>query len=429
MIQKLLKRTNSLSVSSNVLIGFLLGSFLGFMFRFFPESAFFKAFHPNHFKFLGSLFIQLIRMIIAPLVFSSVVSAVLSMTDGKQARKLVLLSISVFLIMTLISVALGITAVYTFKPGVNIDFDKHSIMQGSDVSMFQNNAKISSFGDFIMSFVPSNIVRALLTDNFLQIIFFGLMFAASVLNLSIKDKVKAGISGFSEIMFDMSNRIIKVAPFAIFALSFWLFGTQDLCLLKSLGMLIFSVYFACLVVIYLVYSLFCIFILRLNPLPFFKKVWQPEFLAFLLSSGSAVLPTSLSVTQKKLGVSERITNFVVPLGATLNMNGGAVYLGSCTVFVSQLFGVDLTFSQLALVVIFSTFGAVGTAPIPGSAIFLLAGILSSVDLPVEAVAIILTVDRFLDMMRTTTNVVGDIFSALIIGKATGEFSKETYYSK
>ena len=419
-------------ISSNFILQLFfllgLGFVLGMLFRFYPKKMSALYLNPNHFKFLGSMFISMVRMLVGPLVFTSVFTSIASMGDAKKTSRLFIFSMFVFLAMTVISVLISIFVVNYLKLGSGIVLDISSLASSNNISNIAKNAiSLNSFGDFILALIPSNVNEAFRTDNFLHIIFFSssLAFASMVIGSKAEPFVKFTRS-FGDILLHLSSVFGRFAPFAVFSFAFYIVGTQEIGLLKSLLKFVGAVYGVCGFIVYILYPAFAFFVLRLNPFHIIKKMLPLQIVSYFLSSSSAVLPRSLDIAEKDLGVSNSEANFVIPVGATLNMNGGAVYMSAATLFVAQLFGVELSLSQYLLLIILSTVSAIGTAPIPGSGIFLLSGILLSLDLPIEAIGIMLAIDRILDMARTVTNVTGDVFSSVIISSAYGNLDRSVY---
>jgi len=432
-MRDLISRIFKIDLSYRILISIFIGSLFGVLFRFYSEAFLNFGINVAGFKILGSIFIDLIKMTIAPLIFTSIVVSILSVGDSKKTGMLAIKSVTCFFVMTTISVILGVLAVRFFEPGVNISFDKDSILSTMDIMQskaFNHKQSFSSLWEFVLNIIPSNIFHSFYDANFLQIIFFAIIFSIAIIksNEQSTSSIIRGINGLCDIMFSISRMVMHFAPFGVFGLTAWLFGTQDVGLLKSLGFLIMILYGSCFTMVYVVYGLFSISILKLNPWHFYRKIFPSQTLGYLLASSAAALPMSLDIAEKDLGISREKSRFVIPLGATVNMNGGAIHLGISTFFIAQLYGINMSFGDIITAVILCVLGAIGTAPVPGASIFLLAGILSALRLPVEAIAIILAVDRILDMARTFTNISGDLFSAVIIDKLDGTLNKKIYNS-
>ncbi|MDA7845301.1 dicarboxylate/amino acid:cation symporter [Rickettsiales bacterium] len=428
---------DSTYLKTGVLYAMFAGIALGVLYRIFPNAFDSVFLSPTNFKFLGSVFIRLIRMIVSPLVFTSICVSIISMGDIRKSKKLFILSTSTFLIMTFISVLIGLFISHYFQIGNNPNIDITKILNsesGSSSHFMQHASKLSSADDFVQAIVPGNFFKPFITDNFLHVVFLALSISFGCLLIGPKSApFLSFIESFNSVLMKLSLVFNGFAPFAVFGLSFWLVGKQDLSLLMSLGKLILCIYASCAILIYIINPIIILLFFRINPFTFIRKMSSLQLLSFLLASGSAVLPEGLRVAKEKLGVMEKNANFIIPIGATLNMTGGAIYISTATIFICQLFKIDLTAGKIVILVILSIVSAVGTAPVPGSAIFLLAGVLLSLEIPVDiatsAIGIVFAVDRILDMARTCTNVTGDILSAVLVSRIQGELNIKEYNAK
>jgi len=223
----------------------------------------------------------------------------------------------------------------------------------------------------------------------------------------------------------MISKIVELSPYAAFALTAWVVGDQGLGVMVSLSKLVFAVVFA-MILQYLIFGLFIIVFCRLSPLPFYRKSIEYQMIAFSTGSSKASLGITMQVCRERLGVSESSTSFVLPLGASINMDGFAINLSLTTVFFAQMMGIDLTFSDYVMIVLTSTLGSMGGAGIPGASLIMLPMVLSSVNLPIEGVAIIAGIDRVLDLLRTAINITGDATITLVIDSSEGTLDRESY---
>lgn len=426
----IMKRFMQIRLSYRILLGFLFGCIVGVIVRKKPEFFGVIGIEANSFKILGKIFVDLIKMAVTPLVFASITCSIISIKDGKKTGKIAMMSIITFLIMTFVSVSIGMVATLLVKPGnmVKTSPEKILLSSGSDVDrIVSSGTKLNSFSDFLLDIIPDNVFKSFYSANLLQIIFFSVIFGIAIRSSGQQEKlIGKAMNSLNDIMFKVTDIIMQFAPFGVFGFVVWLIGTQDISLIKSLGVVIWIVYLSTLFMVYVLYSAFMMFVLKLNPLKFFKKFGHCQFAGFLLASSSAMLPLSLKTSQEKLGVSKEKALFVIPLGATVNMNGTALNLAVYVLFISQIFGVQFDFSQMIYILLLCTLGAVGTAPVPGSSIFLLFGILSVLNLPPESIGIILAVDRILDMMRTFGNMTGDVLSAVIVDRLDGTLDEKVW---
>jgi Na+/H+-dicarboxylate symporter len=400
-----------LKLWQQIFLGMILGALAGFSFG---ENT-------SYLKPLGDIFINMIKMIVVPLIFFSISSAITSMEQSHSLGRIGGKSILIYLVSTAIAIAIGLFLANIFDPSAGV---QHHDMFGAAT---QIEAKTISFADTIVSMVPTNPVKAMADGNVLQIIVFAL-FLGTAVNIAGKkvQKVADSLSEIAEVIYSLTGIIMKFAPIGVFALIGWVVGTQDPEILKSLVKVVIVVIAACVLHAVIVYSLFIGALARLNPIKFFKKIIDAQILAFSTSSSSATLPITMQVAEDKLGVSKGTANFVLPLGSTVNMDGTAIYLGISTVFVAGLVGVDLTMADYATVIFTATLASIGAAGIPGVALVMMSMVFASVGLPIEAIAIIAGVDRVLDMVRTTVNVTGDLAVAVVIDRSEGNFDEKIF---
>ena len=424
----LLNRFFKLNLSRQILISIILAISIGVTFRL--NIDFLLRYHIDvaGFQILGIIFMSLLKTIIGPLVLISITSSIVSFDSISQVGKIASKTLLTFLILTLISITLAISIGYLLKPGVDVDINKEVMIKNNadKISHIRTNTVSShSLSDVLMNIVPSNIVNSLINNDIMQIIFIATIFGLAILKNKEQSKpLVRGIDFLNSIIFSIVDLIMKLTPIAVFGLIVWLVGTQDFKLIKSLLSLVGSFYLCCIIMSYVIYPLI-LFLFKLNPIHFIRKTFPVQSLAFFTASSSATIGMNIE-TCDKLGVKRASSNFIIPLGATINMNGGAMHLCLSTIFISQLWGVDLSCSQIGLLVVLATFGAVGTAPVPGVSIFLLSGILQSLNLPMEATMIILTVDRLLDMARTTVNITGDTLSAVVVDRINKDLNVAEY---
>jgi Na+/H+-dicarboxylate symporter len=377
----------------------------------------------EYLKPIGDIFVNMIKMIVVPLIFFSISSAITSMEQSNSLGRIGGKSLLIYLISTAIAIIIGLFLANIFDPSQGIT---NTEMFGSKKEI---QPKTVSFSETLVSMIPTNPVKAMAEGNVLQIIVFAL-FLGTAVNITGKKvkKVADAMSEIAEVIYSLTGIIMKFAPFGVFALIGWVVGTQDPEILKALVKVVIVVISACILHTIIIYSLFIAGLARLNPLTFFKKIIDAQILAFSTSSSSATLPITMKVAEDKLGVSKGTANFVLPLGSTVNMDGTAIYLGISTVFVAGLVGVDLTLGNYLTVIFTATLASIGAAGIPGVALVMMSMVFASVGLPIEAIAIIAGVDRLLDMVRTTVNVTGDLAIAVVIDRSEGTFDESLFNS-
>ncbi|MBL6621581.1 MAG: dicarboxylate/amino acid:cation symporter [Rickettsiales bacterium] len=378
----------------------------------------------TYLKPVGDIFVNMIKMIVVPLIFFSICSAITSMEQSHSLGRIGGKSLLIYLASTAVAIVIGLFLANVFDPSQGIT---NTELFGSKKEI---QPKTVSFSETIVGMIPTNPIKAMAEGNVLQIIVFAL-FLGTAVNITGKKvkKVADAMSEIAEVIYSLTGIIMKFAPFGVFALIGWVVGTQDPEILKALVKVVIVVISACVLHVILVYSMFIAGLARLNPLTFFKKIIDAQVLAFSTSSSSATLPITMKVAEDKLGVSKGTANFVLPLGSTVNMDGTAIYLGISTVFVAGLVGVDLTIGNYLTVIFTATLASIGAAGIPGVALVMMSMVFASIGLPIEAIAIIAGVDRLLDMVRTTVNVTGDLAISVVIDRSEGTFDQALYDSK
>lgn len=372
---------------------------------------------------IGALFITAIQMLVVPLVFCSLVTAMTSVSDLKKMGRIGGKAVIFYLLTSIAAVLIGIILAGILHPGIGF--------QVTDaLSNFSQVSQSSSILDTLLNIVPSNPFNALASGNILQIIFFALVLGLCI-NLTGKEGqaltpiFQAGAS----VMFKLTSLVMELAPFGVFALMASLAGSHGLAALLPLLKLILVVYLGYILLTLLVYAPIIWFKVGISPILFFKRTLDVFILAFTTSSSSATLPVSMSCAENKLGISKAVTSFVLPLGATVNMNGTALYQGVAALFIAQVYGVDLTLNHAVIIMLTAVLGAIGTAGVPGAGVIMLSIVLNSVGLPLEGIGIILAVDRIIDMGRTAFNVVGDLITAMVVANSEQEVDANVIHTR
>lgn len=376
-------------------------------------------------KFLGTIFINLIKMVVAPLIFFALVSGMTSMGSGADFRRVGLKGVASFLFTAVFAVFLGLGAGLLFQPGIGLHIN---------IEDFAGSASAApvappTLGEFLIDLIPSNAIGAMAEGHLLQVVVFSFIFGATMVAMGDKAaRARQNIQDFAAIIFRMIEYIVRLAPLAVFGFMAWSVGTQGTEILEILARLCLAVVAACIMQ-YLIFGLMILFFARLNPLVFYKKLFTTQLMAFSTSSSKATLTTAMREVQQKLGVSEQSAHFLLPLGASINMDGTAIYLGICALFFAQFFGVDLQFFDYAILLLTCTLGSIGAAGIPSGSIIFMSMVLHSVGLPIEGIGLLLGVDRVLDMLRTTINITGDCAITLIVDRSEKTLNEAVYYSK
>ena len=370
-------------------------------------------------KPIGTMFVNAIKMLIVPLIFVSLVVGMMSMQDLGKMGRVGLKTVVLYLFTTAIAITIGLGLGIVLQPGAGIDMS-------AAASAVETEAAPSVI-QIIVDLIPTNPIAAAVDGNVLQIIVFAILFGIAI-NLAGEKAtpVRVFFESLSEVIYKLTAIIIAFAPYGVFALMVWVAGTYGLDMLLPLGKVIFAVYLGCVIHALLVYGGMIKLLARLNPVRFFQGVFEPAMVAFTSTSSSGTLAVSMTAAEKNLGVSRGISSFVLPLGATINMDGTALYQGVCALFVAQAFGVELGGADYVTIILTATLASIGTAGVPGAGVIMLSLVLASVGLPLEGVAVIAGIDRILDMARTALNVTGDCAVAVVVAKSEGELDQKAY---
>ena len=373
---------------------------------------------------IGRIWLNALIMVVIPLVISTLATGVAGLGSVAKVGWIGGLTLMTFLSLTAIAATLGLIMVNAIQPGAGLDPDLRTrLMQAyeteSTAAMAVAESGVSI--DLLVNMVPRNLVRAAADFNMLGVIFFSLMMGIAITRLS-EEKAKPVLDflrSLAYIAIAIIEMVMMVAPLAVACLVFSVTGRFGLDILVSLATYVVTVVAGLGIFMAVVYPLALKFVAGRSPAAFFREAWIVIVTAFSTSSSNATLPTTLRVAEEKLGVPNEVAGFVVPLGATMNMNGTALFEGVTVLFIAQVFGIDLALNEQILVVLMSVVVAIGTAGVPGGSIPLLMIVLSMVGAPMEGIAIVLGIDRILDMCRTTTNVTGDLVTSTIVARYSG----------
>ena len=399
---------SNIALWKKILIGLILGVGVG---------AFLGA-DAEYIKPLGTLFINAIKMLIVPLVFCSLVVGVTSMQDTKKMGCIGFKTIAIYMFTTALAISIGLGIGTIFEPGAGLNMVATSEVVAKDAP---------SLVDTVLAMVPKNPVGALAAGNILQIIVFALGLGIALTLIGEKGKpVVRVFESFAEAMYKLTEIVMSFAPIGVFALSAWVAGKYGLDILLPLAKVIAAVYIGCILHVLFVCGGLVGIVGKLNPVRYFKGITDAQMVAFTTTSSSGTLPVSMRCAHENMGVSRGISSFTLPLGATINMDGTALYQGVCALFIAQAFGVDLSGADYVTIVLTATLASIGTAGVPGAGLIMLSLVLSTVGLPLEGLAIIAGIDRILDMARTTVNVSGDLMVSVLIGKSENELNESVY---
>lgn len=373
------------------------------------------------FYVLGQWFIRLMQMLVVPLVFCSIVCGAASMSDPKMLGKVGVGTILMYLCTTALAVVVALGLASLLKPGVGLDMASVVSVEPSTTTTDQTMV------DVLVNIIPTNIVAAMNNGAMLQMIFFALILGFILGRLGEKvATVNRFFTQFNAVMMHMIGLILKVAPIGIFCLIARTFANLGLMGILPMAKFVGTVYLGLLVQLLVVYMLLLFLFTRLNPLQFLRKMLPVMLFAFSTSSSNATIPLNMETLEKKVGVDPKVASFTVPLGATINMDGTAIMQGAAVVFIAQAFGVELAPAALATVVMTAVTASIGTAGVPGVGTIMLAMVFESIGLPAEGVAMIMGIDRLLDMGRSAINVTGDAVVTTCMARTSGMLDTEVF---
>ena len=402
---------NKLGLTSKIFIGFALGIILGLVFG---EKV-------TVLKPLGDIFLTLIKMIVVPLVFFSITSGVASIGDISKLKRIGSKTLIYFVVATMLAGIIGLVIAQLVQPG-----------SGVELNMIQANSKyqakeMPTLAKTLLDMFPSNPVKALVDGNLMQIIVFSLFLGISLTLLGEKGKKAIELFNIgTEAMYKMTAIVMNFSPIGVAALMACSIGEYGLKIFGPLGKFILTDYLGLTAVILLLYVPMIKFIAKIPLGYFFKKVLQIWMVTASTTSSSGTLPVTISVTKKKYGVSDELAEFILPLGATMNMNGAVVYYAAAVMFVSQIYGVAMDLSQQVLIIILATIISIGSPGIPGGGIVMTIMLLTTMGLPMEIVGMIAGIYRIIDMGHTTLNVTGDVITSLCIARSENAINDSVY---
>ncbi len=373
---------------------------------------------------IGTLFIRLLMFIAIPLVLASLIVGAASLGDIRKVGRIGGKTLALYMVTTAVAITIGLVMANIIKPGFRLSAESSEKLmtefQPDIRAKIQQKTAISMI-DTIINIVPQNPINALASGDMLPIVFFAVMvgLTLTLVRKEKSDPVVSFFDGFSDTMIQMVHLVMKIAPFGVFALISATVGEFGFDILQTLLWYAVTLIIGFVLHLLIVYSSIVKFLGRMNPLKFFRGLREAMLIAFSSSSSAATLPVNMECCEKNLGIPKQITSFVLPLGATINMDGTAMYQGVATAFIAQVYGHDLTIAEQLTVVLTATLASIGTAPVPGVGLIMLIIVLRSVNVPEEGIALILGIDRILDMCRTVLNITGDAACATAIARTEG----------
>lgn len=407
-----------------MLLGFLvgLGAGLAVNLGVGPDTAWVQWITSNITGPIGQIFLRLLFMLVLPLLVAALITGIAEMGDVKSLGKVGLKTLVFTVVLSAIAVGIGLVLVNVFQPGVGVDpaLAQRLMVEGAEGARGIVESAPASVGgaQFFLDLIPSNVVTAAADNQILPVMIFALFVGIGLVMAQgpAADHFQRTMEGLLEVMMKLINMVISVAPIAIACLMFNLAALFGWDLLIRLGAYAGVVLMALGAHFFIVYSLAVWGLGGMNPLRFFRASQPAIVTAFSTASSNATLPTALQVAEHRLKLPRRISRFVLTVGATANQNGTALFEGVTVLFLAQFFGVDLTLSQQAMVMVVCILGGIGTAGVPAGSLPVVAMILAMVGVPPEGIGLILGVDRFLDMCRTTLNVTGDLVAATVVSR-------------
>ncbi|MFW5633726.1 MAG: dicarboxylate/amino acid:cation symporter [Erythrobacter sp.] len=375
-------------------------------------------------KIVGDIFIAFIKMLVVPLIFFSLVAGVASIGDLRKLGSVGWRALVLFVVTGQIAVWLGLAIGTLLAPGSGIDGRSMAFDEATLENAQNRRENAQGFEQMILEVIPSSPVQVMADVNVLPLIVFSLLIGIGILMAKEEgEPVLRIFESGSVVMQKVTMIVMELTPFGVFALMAWVAGTLGLEALQALGFLVALNYVGCLLIIGIVYAGMIKFIARLPVIDFFRGIIDAIAVSYSTASSNATLPVTLRCAERNLGVSNSVASFVIALGATINMNGTAMYLGLATLFGAQAFGVDLSWADYFTISVLGTLGAIGAAGIPGAGLIMMVLVFGAVGVPLETIALVAGVDRIMDMMRTTTNVSGDAAVATTVASLTGELDR------
>ena len=405
-----MSQKKSMNLGVKILIGLVLGIVVGAIFWATMGAEAAGAFTAKYIKPFGDIFVNLLKFIVVPLVLLSIMDGVIQMGDIKKVGKIGWKTVAYFLVTTAIACIIGLVIASAFKGS----FPMLQLAEGAEYE-----AKSANLMDTIVNIFPSNAINPLSTAAMLQIIFIALIFGCGVLVAGEKGKPFGDfISSFNEVTQRVMSFILAVSPYGVFALMVWVVAAQGPKILGSLGLVLLAAYIGYILHVLLVYTASVKIFAKMSPLYFFKKIFPAAAFAFTSTSSVATLPITKECCDE-MDVEGDISSFVLPLGATINMDGTAIYQCVAAIFLAKCVGIDLTIGQMVMIVVTATLASIGTAGTSGAGMIMLAMVLEAVGVPTTFIGIIYGIDRLFDMGRTTLNIIGDASCAVCVNEWEG----------
>jgi len=393
-----------LKVHTQILIAIILGVVVGLTLG---EKA-------NHLKFAGDMFIRLLKMIIIPLILASMVAGIVSLGDVRKLGRIGLKTFIYYAATTLLAVGVGLVLVNLLKPGVGVKM-------GAEAAVDLAGRETPSVVSIIKDIIPANLFDAMAKDKVLSVIFFSLLLGVAISSTGEKARIlTAFFESFNMVMMKITDWIMRLAPIGVFALMAYTIGTMGFSVLRPLAVYMVTVVLGLSIHAFVTLPVLLSLFGKYSPLKFIRDMFSAVATAFSTASSAATLPITMECLRENTGVSNKVASFVLPLGATVNMDGTALYEAVAAMFIAQAYGISLSIGQQLVIMLTATLASIGAAAIPGAGLVTMVIVLRAVNLPLEGIGMILAVDRLLDMLRTAVNVWGDACGTVVVAQLEGE---------
>jgi Na+/H+-dicarboxylate symporter len=410
-------------LTRNILIGMVLGFILGSAIHFISldEDGMAMSFFVNGlFDVGGKVFVNSLKLLVVPLVFVSLVCGASNLSDGTSMGRIGIKTIGLYLFTTAIAIALALMVATAVNPGLGINL-------ATETEFIAKESP--SIKQVFINIFPTNPIKAMAEGNMLQVIVFALLVGVSINHCGeAGQRVRATMNDWDAVIMRLVMMLMSVAPIGVFCLMVTLFANMGFSAIADLIKYFMTVVFVLILHFFVTYGLMMRFMANLSPVTFYKKFSPVMAYAFSMASSNATLPVTLETVEKRIGVKNEVASFTVPLGATINMDGTAIMQGVATVFISQAYNIDISMTGYLMVILTATLASIGTAGVPGVGLITLALVLTQVGLPVEGIALIIGVDRLLDMLRTAVNVTGDATVSTIVARSEDQFDEAVFNS-
>ena len=417
------KDQKPMGLSTKIFIALIVGALLGVAIHYYAPPGYVRdtIIIEGLLYIVGQGFIRFMQMLVVPLVFCSLICGSMSIGDTKTLGKVGIKTLFFYLFTTAVAIITAIGIAYLINPGIGLNMDE---VQAAEVT---TTATDTSFVDTLLNIIPKNPISSLANGDMLPIIVFALFVGIILAKLGSRAQTVANFFlGFNDVMMEMTTAIMKLAPIGVFCLIARTFANLGFSafrpMLKYMGSVTIALFIQC----FLIYQLLLFAFTRLSPIRFIKKFAPVMGFAFSTATSNATIPMSIETLHERIGVSKQISSFTIPLGATVNMDGTSIMQGVAVVFIAQAYGINLTPADLATVVMTATMASIGTAGVPSVGLVTLSMVLTSVGLPIEGIALIMGIDRILDMMRTAVNITGDAVCTTIIADQEKVLDRTTF---